>query len=137
MQQNYRFSTESLEAKILPSHPQYMLDYCPNIEKDFKLDAIFREENPLDRVYVYWVVDGRRIKPAIIANSATHRDFEEDLRNTYGAFEYDIMVRRKRIMICTHRISFANPLEFIPEKDIRAEIKNLRDKKRKTSRARK
>ncbi len=102
-----------------------------NIKKEIELDRILSEEHPDDCVYVYFVQDGRKITPAIIKNYGAHSDFLNDLRNTFGAHEYLVMIRRKRTMICTCRVSFCAPIGFIPKKDVVAEIERLRRKEHK------
>jgi len=106
-----------------------MDDYCRVIDKEMKLQAILEEENPLDCVYAYWIVDGKRVKPAIIKNHGAHTNFLEDLRDEFGAYEYEIMIRRKRTMIIKCRMKFGEPLNFVPAKDIYAEIARLRKEK--------
>jgi len=133
LQQRIKLARSNLERNNLCHHPLYIDHYYREIEKEQKLDQILAEENPLDCVYAYWIVDGKRITPAIITNYGAYSGFLEDLRDEFGAYEYEIMIRRGRIMFFRHRVSFAKPLNFIPQKDIRAEITRLRNKKRQRS----
>lgn len=133
LQQGIQLPRSKLEDNKARHHPLYMDHYCREIEKEHRLDQILAEENPLDCVYAYWIVDGKRITPAIISNYGAYSGFLEDLRDEFGAYEYEIMIRRGRTMVFTGRISFAKPINFIPAKDIRTEITRLRNKKRKRS----
>ena len=59
---------------------------------------ILWEENPLYRMYVYWVSDGEKIRPAILKNVTPFNDLENHLREEFGEQEYYVMIRCKKLM---------------------------------------
>ena len=105
--------------------------------KEEKLEQILWGENPNDKLYAYWIDDGRQIKPAIIRGAIPFRDLFPFLQSEYGKQSYFLMIRRGKIMLFSGEIHIDVPLIFTPQKDIRLEIERLRraDRKRLKGRA--
>lgn len=89
------------------------------------------EENPDDHMYVYWIENGEKIHPAILKNVTPFVDLEMFLQQKYGAQSYGAIIRRGKKMLLKHEFHIAQPLNFIPEADIRIEIRNLQSLERR------
>lgn len=97
---------------------------------DLRFWELLWEENPDDHMYVYWIENGEKIHPAILKNVTPFVDLEMFLQRKYGAQSYCAIIRRGKKMILKHEFHIAQPLNFIPEVDIRIEIENLRRQER-------
>lgn len=97
------------------------------LRKEARLFEVLLEQRPEDVAYGYWVNNGMRITPAVY-RGASFPDLYEFLRDEFGPYTYDIMIRRNRTMTATARIHLAPKINHFPRKDIRAEIQRLRNK---------
>jgi hypothetical protein len=94
--------------------------------REEKLYQLQLEGHPDDRMYVYWLLNDKMIKPALLRGVPVISDLFEFLRDNYGAQSYRIMIRRGKEMMLTHTIHIGVPLVHYPARDIRADIETLR-----------
>jgi hypothetical protein len=72
------------------------------------LFTLLDEYHPRDRLYVYRVVDGAPVRPALI-KGWPFSDLLEHLRDDHGGGEFRIMIRRGDKMMLSGTISIAPP----------------------------
>ena len=94
-----------------------------------KLWQIADASNPDDHMYIYLVIDGRTIKPAVWSNVTPCEEMFDDLRDTYGTAMYEFLVRHRRIAILKMRMGIEAPINLTPERDIYADIERLQREK--------
>ena len=99
--------------------------------KEEKFLQILSEGHPDDKIYIYWMQNGKHIKPAILISGTPFEDLHDFLRQEYGAHRYLVMIRRGKEMLLRHEIGIAVPFNHVARKDIRLEIEKLRRAKRK------
>ncbi|HBK93305.1 MAG TPA: hypothetical protein DDZ68_16715 [Parvularcula sp.] len=100
------------------------------MHREEKLLQLQIEQNSDDRMDVYWLVNGKRIKPALLSGVPPISDLFEFLRDNYGRQSYCVMIRRKKTMILTHEVDIGVPLVHSPARDIRSDIETLRQGRR-------
>jgi hypothetical protein len=103
-----------------------MYECGPWERREEKLYQLQLEGNPDDRMYVYWLVNGKIIKPALLSGVTPFCDLFEFLRDNYGRQSYRVMIRRGKKMILRHDIHIGVPLVHFSARDIRADIETLR-----------
>lgn len=117
--------------RLVPSpYAPHMDEFTAEDRRDARFQELLSEGHPDDRLYVYWLQNGRRITPAIIKSRLPFEDLHEFLQADYGAQWYCAMIRRGKKMILRHEFGIAQPLHMIPRKDIRVEIEYLRRRER-------
>lgn len=120
----------SLEDDEARSHTLYMDEWDHFDRKEEQLTQILWEEDPRDSMYVYWLCDRQRIKPAVLQNVVPFDGLHEFLQRKYGGQSYYLMIRRGKVMRFTGDIHIAGRINVLPELDIRLEIERLRRQKR-------
>lgn len=108
------------------------MEFTAADRREEKFEQLLAEENPDDRMYVYWRFRGEKVLPALLSNVTPFADLFPFLQSEYGEQEYYVMIRRKKPMLWSGIIRIAQPLNFTPRKDIRLEIERLRRAQRKT-----
>lgn len=96
------------------------------MRREEKLLQLQMEQNPDDRMYVYWLIGGKKIKPALLGGVPPIADLFEYLQENYGQQSYCVMIRRRKTMILSCEMHIGVPLVHFPARDIRADIETLR-----------
>ncbi len=73
-----------------------------------QLFALLDEYHPRDRLYVYRVVNGHPVTPALL-NSQPFPDLLEHLRDHYGGGTFRLLIRRGDKMILSRTIAIEPP----------------------------
>lgn len=81
-----------------------MRDIFASERLDCLLWNTLQESNPRDRVYVYRVVDGRPVKPALIIGEP-FPELMECLRDEHGGGRFQLMIRRGEKMLLSGTVS--------------------------------
>ena len=76
---------------------------------DEQLVQLLNESDPRIRVYVYRMIDNRKIKPALYVGRP-FEDLESYIRDKFGGGLFYIMIRRGEIMLLAGTIAFELPL---------------------------
>ena len=74
-----------------------------------QLFALLDEYHPRDRLYVYRVVDGKPVKPALI-NGRPFPDLLDYLRDHHDGGKFWIIIRRGETMLLSGTVLIGTPL---------------------------
>ena len=85
-----------------------MRDIFSSIRLSERLFAILDDYHPRDRMYVYRVVDGQPVTPALL-NRRPFPDLLEYLRDHDGGGEFRLLIRRGDKMILSGTIAIEPP----------------------------